>query len=590
MVKNMKKNNNNEIEYESPEILMIDFENSVVDNLKKDGFNIETGTFGKKYKILENNVRKVCITNENIPNIIEKDVIIIDMKQHETEEVYKLNNVYDVIDDGVYVISKEGQKIFNPINIAAYMYKEMFIKLKNKNCIFIIFANAEINQKYNIMTQEDDFQRYDTDDISNYDFLPFDIGITENYIDTKKYSIVAEGIFNEIFKNYKGNICATCTFDINSAYKNNTARLLENIYGNLIGYIQLFEDNNVNNMLIVLPQCTNKDLLLKNIFENVLPYFYPEMFKDFVKDTWINKEEYLLPEIKEILDEKNRIQEEYQIKIEEIEKKLDEEKEKNQFLYNIISSSGTGKKLVDNVIKCLEFLGYPKVEDYDDVREDGDKEEDLHIYLNEKDYMIAEVKGVNGPAIEDDCNVIVKYKSRNCAKIGVSSIHGMVFVNYHKNVEPNKREELGFTPKEIKDAKRDGYTLVGTYELFKALKLCKENIINKKTIRKSLETPGLFKSIPEEFENIGKIDNLLSDLNVICLPLGCDEININDELLIIDGTRCYKTKIESMMVDSKNVKNVKKGDRVGIKIKEKIPQFKSSQIYLIKNKGEYNEI
>ena len=43
----------------------------------------------------------------------------------------------------------------------------------------------------------------------------------------------------------------------------------------------------------------------------VLPLFYPEIFKDFVKDTWMDKEEYMLPEIKDIIKEKECIEEEY---------------------------------------------------------------------------------------------------------------------------------------------------------------------------------------------------------------------------------------------------------------------------------------
>lgn len=334
--------------------------------------------------------------------------------------------------------------------------------------------------------------------------------------------------------------------------------------------------------LIVLPQFENMSLIIENILTEVLPFFYPEIFKDFVKDTWMDKEEYILPEIKNIIKEKENIEKEYKTKLDEINQRIKDKQEETKYLYNIISSTGTGDKLVESIIKCLEYLEYTKVDDWDKVREDDEKEEDIHIYKNEKEYFIAEVKGINGPAIEDDCNVIVKYKSRNCSKLKIPSIHGVVFVNYHKNVEPNQREELGFTSKEIKDAIRDEYTLVGTYELFKAIRLCQENIISKESIRKSLETPGIFKAIPTSFEQIGKIENILDKSKVICIPLECDKIRVNDELLIIEDNNYYKTKIVSMMVNEIGVEESKKGDKVGIKIDKNIPKVKSAQIYLIK--------
>ena len=92
----------------------------------------------------------------------------------------------------------------------------------------------------------------------------------------------------------------------------------------------------------------------------------------------------------------------------------------------------------------------------------------------------------------------------------------------------------------------------------------------------------MFKCIPEEFEVVGKIDNLLKGLNVICVPLDCKELKLQDKLLIMDGMRYYQTKIESMMCEDKFIEIAKRGDKVGIKIKENIPQLKSAQIYLIK--------
>ena len=374
-----------------------------------------------------------------------------------------------------------------------------------------------------------------------------------------------------------------CTFYINNYENKNTINLLENIYGDLIGYFQMFErEDKTKNTLIILPQCENMSLIIENILTEVLPFFYPEIFKDFVKDTWMDKEEYMLPEIKTIIKERENIEKEYKTKLDIINQRIKDKQEESKYLYNIISSSGTGDKLVKNIIKCLEYLEYIKVDDWDKVREDDEKEEDLHIYKSAKEYFIAEVKGINGPAIEDDCNVIVKYKSRNCSKLKIPSIHGVVFVNYHKNVEPNQREELGFTSKEIKDAIRDGYTLVGTYELFKAIRMCQENIISKEIIRKSLETPGIFKSIPASFEQIGIIENILDKINVICIPLECEEIRVNDKLLIIEGNNYYQTKIVSLMVNEIGVEKSKKGDKVGIKIDKDIPKVKSAQIYLIK--------
>ena len=579
---NKKDNIKCEVTYKKPEILMLDCDKEESDRLKEKGFNIELGTFGKRYKITDQYGNKKVALNNKTGNIIEKDIVIIDMKQRDTIEEYNLENLEN-LEDGTYITTHERQKEFNPINISSKLCVEEFRKLRNKDSIVIIFADGEVKESYNITTWKNRHYSIQYATISNYDFLPFNINPSESHFETQKFNIVAEGIFKDIFKNYKGKIYSRCTFYINNYENKNTEKLLENIYGDLIGYFQLFEDKNgIRNTLIVLPQCENKSLIIENILMEILPLFYPEMLKDFVKDTWMDKEEYMLPDIKNIIVEREKIAEEYEKKLKNIEEKIELKKEGNKFLYDIISSSGTGDKLVESIIKCLRYIGYEKIEDWDKIRKDNDKEEDLHIYKNEKEYFIAEVKGINGPAIEDDCNVIVKYKSRNCSKLNVSTIHGIVFMNYHKNVEPNQREELGFTNKEIKDAIRDKYTLVGTYQLFKAIRLYQEKIISSESIRKSLETPGIFRAIPETFEEIGKIEDILDRINVICVPIKCNKLKVNDELLIIEGNNYYRTKILSIMVNENSIKEAKKGDETGIKIDKDVPKIKSAQIYLIK--------
>lgn len=575
----IKGGEENEVKYNVPEILMIDCDEKESNKLKEKGFNIELASFGKKYKVLDSSDYKKVIYPERINNIIEKDVIIIDMHQRETDKEYKLLDLYGS-EEGRYLTTYKNQKIFNPINLFSKSYEDDFRKLRNKDSIFIIFADREIKENYNVSELKDGFCKNSTFAVSNYEFLPFNINISDNEFQTQKYTVVGKGFFKNILKNYKGKICSRCTFYNND---NNTERLLENIYGDLIGYFQIFENKDeTKNTLIVLPQCENSSIIIENILTEILPFFYPEIFKDFVKDTWMNKEEYILPEIKNIIKEKEKIEEEYKIKLDEINKKIKNKQEETKYLYSIISSSGTGDKLVESIIKCLEYLEYPKVYDWDDVKEDDEKEEDIHIYKDENEYFIAEVKGINGPPVEDDCNVIVKYKSRNCSKLKIPSIHGVVFVNYHKNVEPNQREELGFTSKEIKDAVRDEYTLVGTYDLFKAIRLCQENIISKESIRKSLETPGIFRAIPISFEYIGKVDDILTKINVICIHLECDKIKINDELLIIEDNNYYKAKILSLMVNDIEVEESESGDRVGIKIDKSVPKVKSAQLYLIR--------
>ena len=98
-----------ETKYKTPEILMIDCDKGESDKLKEKGFNIELGSFVKKYIVLDSSCNKKVIFNNNINNIIEKDIVIIDMSQKETHETYELMDLY-YLEEGQYITTYKNQK------------------------------------------------------------------------------------------------------------------------------------------------------------------------------------------------------------------------------------------------------------------------------------------------------------------------------------------------------------------------------------------------------------------------------------------------------------------------------------------------
>ena len=118
---NEKDNIKKEVTYKKPEILMIDCDKEESDKLEEKGFNIELGTFGKKYKIIDQYGNKKVALNNKIGNIIEKDIVVIDMKQRNTNEEYNLEDLEN-LEDGTYITTHERQKEFNPINISSKLY------------------------------------------------------------------------------------------------------------------------------------------------------------------------------------------------------------------------------------------------------------------------------------------------------------------------------------------------------------------------------------------------------------------------------------------------------------------------------------
>ncbi len=73
-----------------------------------------------------------------------------------------------------------------------------------------------------------------------------------------------------------------------------------------------------------------------------------------------------------------------------------------------------------------------------------------------------------------------------------------------------------------------------------------------------------------EEKSIGKITHYFSNISVAVIDLS-DSLKEGDEIRIVGGENTdFNQTVDSMQVDHKPVKSAKKGDSVGLKVKEKV--------------------
>ena len=74
----------------------------------------------------------------------------------------------------------------------------------------------------------------------------------------------------------------------------------------------------------------------------------------------------------------------------------------------------------------------------------------------------------------------------------------------------------------------------------------------------------------KEEKPIGKITHYFSNIEVAVLDL-TSPLKTGDTIRVVGGQETdFEQEVESMQVDHKEVKSAKKGDSVGMKIKEKV--------------------
>ena len=75
----------------------------------------------------------------------------------------------------------------------------------------------------------------------------------------------------------------------------------------------------------------------------------------------------------------------------------------------------------------------------------------------------------------------------------------------------------------------------------------------------------------KEAKPIGRISHFFDKIGVAVIELS-GKLKVGDKIRIAGGTTDFKQPVKSMQVEHEKVESAKKGDAVGIKVKEKVRQ------------------
>ena len=79
--------------------------------------------------------------------------------------------------------------------------------------------------------------------------------------------------------------------------------------------------------------------------------------------------------------------------------------------------------------------------------------------------------------------------------------------------------------------------------------------------------------MPEEVEEgklVGKVTHYFGNLGVAVIELS-DTLKVGDEIRIVGGVETdFTQKVDSMEIEHEKMKKAKKGDMIGLKMKEKV--------------------
>ncbi len=297
-------------------ILGIDLSEDVYKFLEREGMEVYRGTYGPKIDAREADVDGNALPISKrwkLPdNIQEYDVIIEDMKHNDIIPYkYKENSSSPVIEENSKSFSQlcicKPQNMFNPVPLGCYLVR-LGLRHRRKEVIKVMFQDEQYKVIYSgkmsgpYATTIGEFNNYlYIDNFCGSSIKGDRVKMTDNTLSHKLF----DGLLPDMYyvQTYK-----TPVFDGLSGKKvplKVFIPLLTDTNGDIISY--LFAPVKGNSVTIMLPQTNRKKELLERVFKEILYKHYSELFPQQNSMAWIRNEEYELPEVIKLEEEKRQI-------------------------------------------------------------------------------------------------------------------------------------------------------------------------------------------------------------------------------------------------------------------------------------------
>ena len=567
-------------------VCCLDVQQDCIEYLKSLGLNVFEGTLGSVFtinwgKAAYNASVPVLIDSTYPRNIQEYHVFIHDMSvANETTYILKEHDLSKRLENPAeeYLECRQPITLYDLRPYGSHLMKELFDSLGEEHKrISIVFVSKYHVVEYN--SNEFYYHKPKTvGEFGNNDAWSF---VGGNPLFGKRVCLVEGSSLSSLL--FREHLDSTeyyrifnhpsCWDDGGYVPDKNFYSLLNDESGNCISYLYIHP--NSDRIDFVLPQVNDKARLLKVLFENVLFENLSEFFPDIEAGRWIHNIAYELPNEAAIREKIEAKKTEYDREIKELEKEAESIKASNQYLKDIISSSGD--TLVLAMKAFLEYLGFENVIDRDSTLRDGElKEEDLTFEYNGVTVLM-EVKCINGTSTDSDCSQIDKVVLRRIRKTKSPNYHGVYVVNNQKNVEPLKRQIPPFNETQIKDGENQERTMVYTAQLFSLYSDIENGYVSKDAVRDRFLVPGLL-NVHSDLLSLGVPQKFFMNNTVLCFHLKDTLIQKGDFVFYYDALqRMVGAEVIDIHIDGESVDTVTSGE-VSIKVTRSFP--KSAEVFI----------
>lgn len=439
--------------------------------------------------------------------------------------------------------------------------REAFNKILNNGGIFIIFANSRTNneiklarESFGSLTIEADFPLDEwsfLDDLSNLKI--------SNSSGVEMTSSDGTSPLGKLLASHLVGSKYSCTLQDVYSREKFWNILAVNKFGESVA---VHRSLGINGSIIVLPQLADKSGFLKSLFTEILPEMSPHLFPNIAMGKWAHLPEYELPKIKQLIKDKDALEQKFINDSMLIDEKIFEERSKNSWMHDLITQ--TGDPLVNAIKKGLTQLGFQNVVDMD-IERDAlklSRREDLQI-RDISPTLVIDVKGISGFPSDEDVLQAHKHATLLMREKKSTDFYALSMINHQRHLAPLQRDNKKPFRQELIDvALENSIGLMTTWDFYRLVKNANLNKWKYSDVQNTLYKYGHIEIIPAHYKYIGKIVKVWTSKFGIVIENS--SLNIGQKIAVEFPILFEETDVTELMVNKATANSASINDETGI--------------------------
>jgi hypothetical protein len=568
--------------YEKPKILLVDCDKGIEQLLKAEGFNVHSGSFGTPYRIEKSDRYVPVIVSYLLPNYTEQEIVIVDLQSREpvAEPIGEKHLPDGEMDWWV----KCNRDLVDPAPRAMAAVQDAFYRVLENGGLFVVFANKKIEQDlvFARLSQNLGLRDPKTLTFDNWSFLPlfFQLNIVEDH-GSEIHPIDQHSSLGQLLAGSLEGCTFTCTltprYDLGHLWK----ILATNKYGEPVSVAFSRPDN--LGMILVLPQLSLKGQFLAKLLKDVLPELSPHLFPEIAEGKWVHRAEYELSEVLELNAQKDGVAERAAREISALSEGVDQVRNELGWMHELLT--GQDKRLVEAVKKALAILGFEKVIDVDEERDQHgqSRREDLQIQ-DTLPTLIVDVRGIGGLPADADVLQADKHATIRMREWERTNILPLSIVNHQRHLPPLERENKTPFRKELLDHSEESRLgMITTWDLFRLVRSFQKNNWAAKDVKPLFYRSGRIGIIPAHYKYLGRVAQVWT--HAFSVIVDEEELCTGDRIAFEVPLGSEETLVTSLQLDNSDVGRAAVGSEIGIRTTPEPPKLKEGmRVFRVRQK------